>query len=173
MKALAPEHQQHYETTERMRNFLGLFSGGPVSAITYAAEQGAFPSKPIRIIVPYAPGGTTDIVGRQMGQRLSEALGQPVVIENRPGGGSIVGTACHRQRRRTDRARHNAVALAEGRLAKLAQRPGNLTTMDLVTACIGIPLLLEATLPCVIIPPVEPAVARIEDAADIPERVVN
>ncbi|HUQ76671.1 MAG TPA: tripartite tricarboxylate transporter substrate binding protein [Burkholderiales bacterium] len=50
-----------------------------------------FPSKPIRIIVPYAPGGTTDIVGRQMGQRMSEVLAQPVVVENRTGGNTAIG----------------------------------------------------------------------------------
>ncbi|HYG56143.1 MAG TPA: tripartite tricarboxylate transporter substrate binding protein [Burkholderiales bacterium] len=60
------------------------------AAISQAYAQ-AFPSRPIRIVVPYAPGGTTDIVGRQMGQRLSEALGQPVVIENRSGGNTAIG----------------------------------------------------------------------------------
>ncbi len=50
-----------------------------------------FPSKPIRIIIPYAPGGTTDIVGRRMGQRLSEVLGQPVVIDNRTGANTVIG----------------------------------------------------------------------------------
>ena len=56
-----------------------------------AAQAQSFPSKPIRIVVPYAPGGTTDIVGRQMGQKMSEALGQPVVIENRTGGNTAIG----------------------------------------------------------------------------------
>lgn len=50
-----------------------------------------YPSKPIRIIIPYAPGGTTDIVGRRMGQRLSEVLGQPVVIDNRTGANTVIG----------------------------------------------------------------------------------
>jgi tripartite-type tricarboxylate transporter receptor subunit TctC len=56
-----------------------------------AVQAQAFPSKPIRIVVPYAPGGTTDIVGRQMGQKMSEALGQPVVVENRTGGNTAIG----------------------------------------------------------------------------------
>ncbi len=55
------------------------------------AHAQAWPSRPIRIVVPYAPGGTTDIVGRQMGQKMSEALGQPVLIENRTGGNTDIG----------------------------------------------------------------------------------
>lgn len=56
-----------------------------------ASAQATFPSKPIRIIIPYAPGGTTDIVGRRVGQRMSELLGQPVVVENRAGANTAIG----------------------------------------------------------------------------------
>jgi tripartite-type tricarboxylate transporter receptor subunit TctC len=51
----------------------------------------AWPSKPIKYIVPFAPGGTTDILARTIGEKLSVALGQPVVIENKPGAGGGVG----------------------------------------------------------------------------------
>lgn len=61
------------------------------SALSSVAFSQAFPNRPIRIVVPYAPGGTTDIVGRRVGQRLSEVLGQPVVIENRAGGNTAIG----------------------------------------------------------------------------------
>ena len=62
-----------------------------------AAAQGAFPSKPINIIVPFSAGGTTDILARIVGQYLGEELGQPVIIDNRPGaGGNIGGMAASR-----------------------------------------------------------------------------
>jgi tripartite-type tricarboxylate transporter receptor subunit TctC len=63
---------------------LGLAAAGAVQAQAY-------PAKTIRIVVPYAPGGTTDIVGRQMAHRMSEALGQPVIVENRTGGNTAIG----------------------------------------------------------------------------------
>ena len=53
--------------------------------------QSAFPSKPIRFIVPYTAGGTTDLVARVVGQKVSDKLGQPVVIENRAGAGGNIG----------------------------------------------------------------------------------
>jgi tripartite-type tricarboxylate transporter receptor subunit TctC len=56
-----------------------------------AASAQAYPSRPIKIIVPFLAGGTVDIVARQIGQQLSALLGQPVVIDNRPGGGTTIG----------------------------------------------------------------------------------
>ncbi|MBC7779789.1 MAG: tripartite tricarboxylate transporter substrate binding protein [Proteobacteria bacterium] len=52
----------------------------------------AFPAKPVRMIVPFAPGGPVDLIGRVVSPRLIESLGQPVVIDNRAGGGSTIGT---------------------------------------------------------------------------------
>lgn len=57
------------------------------------AEPAAYPAKPIKLIVPYPPGGGTDITGRAMAQKLSELLGQSVVIENRPGATGMIGAA--------------------------------------------------------------------------------
>lgn len=63
----------------------------PLALAPAAGMAQAFPSRPVRIIVPYAPGGTTDIVGRRIGQRMSELLGQPVVVENRAGANTNIG----------------------------------------------------------------------------------
>ena len=57
-----------------------------------AAAQHAYPSKPIRMIIPYATGGSTAIVSRLVGQKLTDSWGQPVIVENHPGGNTIIGT---------------------------------------------------------------------------------
>jgi tripartite-type tricarboxylate transporter receptor subunit TctC len=69
--------------------FLGL-GGAPVAV---SAQQGAYPAKPVKLVIPYPPGGGTDITGRAMAQRLSEFLGQSVIIENRPGATGMIGAA--------------------------------------------------------------------------------
>ena len=75
------------------RNFLHLAAGAAaLPALSRIARAQAYPSRPVRLIVGFAAGGAFDIMARLIGQWLSERLGQPFVIENRPGGGGNIGT---------------------------------------------------------------------------------
>jgi tripartite-type tricarboxylate transporter receptor subunit TctC len=62
-------------------------------AVPAASAQSGFPTRPIRILVPFAPGGGVDVVARIVGKRLGDTLGQPVLVESRPGGGGTVAVA--------------------------------------------------------------------------------
>jgi tripartite-type tricarboxylate transporter receptor subunit TctC len=75
------------------RNFLRLAAGAAaLPAVSRIARAQAYPSRPVRLIVPIAPAGANDITARLIGQWLSERLGQQFVIDNRPGGGANIGT---------------------------------------------------------------------------------
>ncbi|CAA2110539.1 tripartite tricarboxylate transporter substrate binding protein [Variovorax paradoxus] len=62
------------------------------AVVTPLAAWAAFPDKPLRIVVPFAPGGGTDAITRSLGVGMSEALGQPVIVDNKPGAGTIIGS---------------------------------------------------------------------------------
>ena len=62
-----------------------------LGALLLAASAHAFPTKPMRMIVPYAPGGATDVLARPIAQKLQEQMGQPVIVENRPGANATIG----------------------------------------------------------------------------------
>ena len=70
-----------------------ILAGAPAAALLPAAAraQGAFPERTVRYIVPFPPGGLTDIMARLVGQKLSEIWGKPVVVENRAGGNALIG----------------------------------------------------------------------------------
>jgi tripartite-type tricarboxylate transporter receptor subunit TctC len=68
---------------------VGIFS----AVLGAFAQAQPFPSKPVRIVVPFPAGGTTDIVARLVGQRMSESMGQPVLVENKGGAGGQIGAA--------------------------------------------------------------------------------
>lgn len=69
-----------------------VFGGLLLGSVGAARADDAYPSKPIRMIIPYPPGGTSDPLARLVGQKLSEKWGQPVVADNRSGGNTIIGT---------------------------------------------------------------------------------
>ncbi len=64
-----------------------------VASAPAAAQNAPWPSKPIKLVVPYAPGGTTDVVARMVAEYLGQKLGQNIIIDNKPGKGAMVGTA--------------------------------------------------------------------------------
>src|SRR5690606_39865619 len=77
-----------YNTSFVRRLVAGAFTAATLAATSVAAA--AYPEKPIRLIVGFSAGGTTDVVARVVGKEIGETLGQPVVIENRPGAGSNI-----------------------------------------------------------------------------------
>jgi tripartite-type tricarboxylate transporter receptor subunit TctC len=76
-----------------MKRFTGTFAVIASCIAASAAHAQAYPNKPIKLIIPFAPGGTTDIVGRIVADRLGKELGQSVIVENRAGGGGSLGAS--------------------------------------------------------------------------------
>jgi tripartite-type tricarboxylate transporter receptor subunit TctC len=74
-----------------MKQFVSVILGVMLAAVMSSASAQTWPTKPIKWIVPFAPGGTTDILARTIGDKLSVTLGQPVIIENKPGAGGGLG----------------------------------------------------------------------------------
>ena len=69
-----------------------IFAAIVLAALAAAASAQQYPSRSVRIVVPFAVGGSADVYGRFLAAKLSDAMGQPFVIENRPGGGAVIGT---------------------------------------------------------------------------------
>ena len=73
-----------------IRTFVAVLTAGLLFASTASAQD--YPTRPVKIIVPFAVGGPADVYARYLGARLQESMGQPFVIENRPGAGAVTGT---------------------------------------------------------------------------------
>src|SRR5712671_5010023 len=74
------------------RRFMHLAAGAAaLPAMSYLARAQAYPTRPITIVVPYAPGGATDVIARMLAEPMRRSLGQPVVIENVAGAGGSIG----------------------------------------------------------------------------------
>jgi len=104
------------------RSFVAAMALGGLSALGLglggSAWAQAFPSKPLRVVVPQPPGGGFDVVGRLLADRLGKALGQGAVVENRPGSGTLVGTDL------VAKAAPDGYTLLVGSVSNLALNPG-------------------------------------------------
>ena len=97
------------------RTFLRLAAGVAARpAASRVAWAQTYPTRPLRLIVPFTPGGAPDVIARLMGERLSDRLGQPFIIENRPGAAGNIGTEVV-VRAPPDRARYSITALVARR----------------------------------------------------------
>src|SRR5436309_10563057 len=74
------------------KSLLGALLAAVVLAVHApdALAQAKYPSRPSRLLIPFAPGGGVDVVARIVGQKISEAIGQPILIESKPGGGGLI-----------------------------------------------------------------------------------
>lgn len=101
----------------RRRTALTLFASLLLASTASQAQTAPYPTKPIRMVVPFTPGGSTDILGRAIGQELSKAWGQSVVVENVPGAGGAIGAD------KVAKAPADGYALLMGHIGTLAVNP--------------------------------------------------
>lgn len=82
----------HFAGRRPLRALLGIAFGAMLAVTAATCQAQKYPDRPVTIVVPYAPGGVTDLYGRALGRKLSEMWGQSVVVDNKSGGGTTIGT---------------------------------------------------------------------------------
>ncbi len=134
-----------------------VFGVGVAAARTWAAA--AWPARPIHLVVPFPPGGSTDILAREIGLKLQEALGQAIVVENKPGAGGVIGSI------EAARAAPDGYTLLMGHIGTLAVNPSLYPKLAYDPRSSFTPVALIAHVPNVLV--VNPRVA----AKDVRELV--
>jgi tripartite-type tricarboxylate transporter receptor subunit TctC len=124
---------------------LGAAAAGLVGPPRVLRAQGAWPDRPVRLIVPFTPGGSTDILARALGAELQEALGQPFVIENRGGAGGTIGSEV------VARAAPDGHTLMMGHIGTLAVNPALYRTLSFDTVTSFQPVVLVAVVPNILV----------------------
>jgi tripartite-type tricarboxylate transporter receptor subunit TctC len=123
------------------RTALGALIGCLLAWSAAAQEGAAFPNRPIRLVVPFATGGPSDIVARLMGPKMTEVLGQPVVVESRPGAGGVTGVDA------AAKAPPDGYTIALGSAGGLAISPSVQSSMPYDTLRDLAPLTLAVVVP--------------------------
>jgi tripartite-type tricarboxylate transporter receptor subunit TctC len=122
---------------------LAALAAGPVATLVPAAT--AWPARPLRLVVPFPPGGSTDILGREIAHKLQDALGQPVVVENKPGAGGSIGSA------EAARAAGDGYTLLMGHIGTLAVNPSLYPKLPYDPRTSFAPVALMARVPNVLV----------------------
>jgi tripartite-type tricarboxylate transporter receptor subunit TctC len=145
------------ESLRRAALFLA-FAGAPATA---SAQPGAYPAKPVKLVIPYPPGGGTDITGRAMAQKLSEFLGQSVIIENKPGATGMIGAAS------VAKSAPDGYTVLFGAASEMAINASLFKTMTYDPRTDFEPVTLVATFPLVFIAPAttNPSLKELIEAA--------
>jgi tripartite-type tricarboxylate transporter receptor subunit TctC len=120
---------------------IALGALGALAAPRLVSAQGAWPDRPVRVIVPFTPGGTTDILARALSGELQEALGQPFVVENRGGAGGTLGSEA------VARAAPDGYTLMMGHIGTLAVNPSLYRNLSFDTLTSFQPIVLAAIVP--------------------------
>jgi tripartite-type tricarboxylate transporter receptor subunit TctC len=131
------------------RRFAGAFAAAlfatALGALPAPAAAQAYPARPIRLVVPFPPGGSTDILARALGQKLSEAWGQQVIVDNRPGAGGSIGAEA------VAKAPHDGYTLLMAHIGTLAVNPALYPKLGYDAAKDFAPVSLVAIVPNVLV----------------------
>jgi tripartite-type tricarboxylate transporter receptor subunit TctC len=132
-------------TTTSRRHAVAAIAAALTLAIAPAALAQGYPAKPVRVIVPFPPGGATDILARAASQKMSEAWGQPVIVDNRPGAGGNIGSDL------VAKAPNDGYTLLMGTVGTHAINPGLYAKMPYDHIRDFVPIVLVAGVPNVLV----------------------